>query len=152
MSRFFKSIKNQQNTINSHSDDITSYLINEIEEIVAKKVHSSNYHTMDNANNYSNKSDRYTDGEQIERKRTPRLSKYIDNNYDDSDLLPFKAEEIKPNINDKKQIHAIIKQTLRPALNEWLDENLDEIINKALHSREEKVAPKNKRNSYYDYD
>lgn len=130
---------------NRKSDDITNYLIAEIEDIVSKKVGSYS-HFRDNPineaytykRNRNNKHNKISNQEyssyinyEIKKEQPFKAIEYINDDNKDN-FLPFDELEMQPQLDNADQIHSIVKNTLRPALNQWLDENLDIIIEKAV--------------------
>jgi len=162
MSKFFKNImrKEKENRV----DDITNYLIAEIEDIVSKKV--GNYNTNDSSNEKSKSNHKYNDFNRnnsfpsnnysshinynLQKEQPFKASKYI-NEDTSSRFLPFEETEIKPKIHNEDQIKSIVKKTLRPALDQWLDDNLEIIIERAIKRNFDRYMPKKKKRTiYYD--
>lgn len=156
MSRLFKNIMQKSN--NRKFDDITNYLIAEIEDIVSKKVSdSNNFRDKSNAEDYKYKSNRINKHNKInnkeysshinyelKREQPFKAAEYL---YEENkhDFLPFNELEIQPQLDSEEQIKSIVKNTLRPALNQWLDENLDIIIEKAVKRKYSSKLYNNKK-------
>ena len=60
---------------------------------------------------------------------------YLDEEVDEPTLLPFEEQEISPKIKDLGQLTGVLKKNLRPALDRWLDDNLEIIIAQSLQKR-----------------
>ena len=161
MSKFFKNIMRKEKE--GSSDDITNYLIAEIEDIVSRKVGSYNFnnHYKEDNNkgkfnsfNKKNNLDTKTYSSHINysmKKGQPfKASKYIDED-NRSRFLPFEETEIKPKIQNEEENKNIVTRTLRPALDQWLDDNLEIIIEKAIKRNYDRYNTKKERTTF-DYD
>lgn len=91
--------------------------------------------------NYRFSSNQYTseaEAQDYSSPPAPRKKREVlrDYGYEDGGaLLPFEDQVLRPKIKSRNQLVAVLRRSLRPALERWIDENLDNIIQESLRKR-----------------